>query len=108
MGHIAERFIIHFFSSCAITLCAFFVLRYWGQHNRKVPAFVSGRHSHLVVTSALIVFSFATLREPFDIALGNQVWYKAIFDQVSWFLGCAVAAWGLYRFKKTEVSSWNL
>jgi hypothetical protein len=102
MAHILERFIIHFFSSCAITLMVFFVLRYWGQHNRKVPMFISGRHGHLVVTAALIVFAFATLREPFDIALGGQVWYKAIFDQASWLLGCATAAWGLYRFKKME------
>lgn len=99
MLHIAERFLIHFVAATFLTLGAFYLLRYWGRHNRKVSIFISGRHGHLVTISALIVFALAVLREPVDIHLG-QVWYKAISDQISWFLGCAVSAWGLYRFAK--------
>lgn len=101
MLHILERFILHFVSATFLTLAAFYLLRYWGRHNRKVGIFISGRHGHLVTISALIVFALAVLREPIDIHMG-QVWYKAISDQISWLLGCAIGAWGLYRFKKIE------
>lgn len=97
MGHIAERFLIHFFSATALTLCAFFALRYWVGHNQKVGVWISARRSHLLVLSAVLVFALLPLREPFDVALG-QTWYKAIADQISWFLGAAVSAWGLHRF----------
>lgn len=99
MGHILERFLIHFVASTFVTLAVFYLLRYWGMRNCKVGQFISGRKSHLLVTAALIVFALAPLREPFDIAAG-QVWYKAVTDQISWMLGAAVSAWGLYRFAK--------
>ena len=100
MLHIIERFAIHSLSACALTLMVFYSLRYWGQRNRKVPKFISGRHAHLLVTSALVVFSLAVLREPFDIWMGNNSFLKSCFDQASWMLGAAVSAWALYRFAK--------
>jgi membrane-anchored glycerophosphoryl diester phosphodiesterase (GDPDase) len=99
MLHIFVRFVLHFVASTALVLIVFLALRYWGRQNCKVKNWISGIHQHLLVTSALIVFSLATLREPLDIYYGAEVWYKAIFDQVSWFLGAAVSAWGLFRFK---------
>lgn len=98
-AHIVERFIIHFVGATFALLAFFFALRYWLRRNRKVAAFLSPDINHLLVTSALLVFALFTLREPFDVASG-QVWYKAIFDQISWFAGAAVSAFGLYRFRK--------
>ncbi|MCX8014124.1 MAG: hypothetical protein N3A02_07525 [Rectinema sp.] len=100
MMHIAERFAIHFASATFLTVCVYFLLLFWLRRNRKVRTWISTEVPHMLVTSALIVFSLATLREPFDVWFGNQVWYKAIFDQISWLAGCAVAAWGLYRYRK--------
>lgn len=99
MLHIIERFFIHFASSTFLTLAVFFALRHWGRKNAKVGNWISGIHRHLLVISALLVFALMPLREPFDVYFGTQVWYKAIFDQLSWALGAAVSAWGLSRFK---------
>ena len=96
---IIERFIIHFVSATFALLAFFFALRYWLRRNAKVGQWISSRTTHLLVTSALLVFALFTLREPFDVA-GGQVWYKAIFDQFSWFAGAAVSVFGLYRFRK--------
>lgn len=108
MLHVIERFVIHFAAAIFLTLAAFYAMRYWGMRNCKVRIFLSGRKSHLLVTSALVVFAIAPLREPFDVFTGNNTFIKSCFDQLSWMLGAAVAAWGLYRFQKTEVSAWNL
>lgn len=97
--HIFERFIIHFVAATFALLAFFFALRYWTRRNTKSRIFISPDINHLLVTSALLVFALFTLREPFDVA-GGQIWYKAIFDQVSWFAGAAVSAFGLYRFRK--------
>lgn len=102
MMHIMERFVIHFAAGTFLLLAVFFALRYWERHNCKVGNWISGRHSHLLVTSALVVFGLMMAREAFDTALATQIWYKAIFDQISWCLGTAAGAWGLYRFRKTE------
>jgi putative effector of murein hydrolase len=98
MTHILERFLIHFASSTCLTLVFFFALRYWVRTNSKVANWISGRKNHLLVVAALAVFALLPLREPFDVYFGTQVWYKAIFDQISWFLGPAVSVFGLYRF----------
>ena len=98
MAQFIERFLVHFICSTSLTLAAFFALRYWISHNTKVGIFLSARKSHLIISSALIVWGLSVLREPYDILAGNQLWYKAIFDQLSWTLGLGITAWGLYRF----------
>lgn len=103
MLHILERFFIHFFVSTFLVGAVFYALRYWGNRNSHVGRWVSGRHGHLLVTSALIVFALATLREPFDVWRGNNTFLKSCFDQLSWFAGAAVSAWGLYRYRKAGV-----
>lgn len=101
MTHILERFFIHFSVSTFLTLAAFMLLNLWLRRNGKVNNWLSSKKEHLLITSALIVFSLATLREPFDVAAG-QWWVKAITDQVSWFVGPALSAWGLYRYGKIQ------
>lgn len=100
MMHILERFFIHFAASTFLTLAFFFALRYWLRRNAKVGLWISDRREHLLIISALLVFALLPLREPFDVHFG-QVWYKAITDQISWFLGPAVSVWGLYRYDHT-------
>ena len=98
MMHILERFLIHFASSTCLTLAIYFSLRYWLRRNSKVGKWISRNKNHLLVFSALCVFALLPLREPFDVHFGTQVWYKAIFDQISWLLGPAVSVFALYRF----------
>ena len=99
MIHILERFMLHFVAATFLTLGVYFGLRLWLRKTRKVASFLSANYAHLLVTSALIVFAIAPLREPLDIYLGNNSIVKSFFDQASWCLGAAVSAFGLYRFK---------
>jgi len=100
MMHILERFVIHLASSTFLTVAVYFALMYWLRKNRQVRNWISPEVNHVLVTSALIVFALATLREPFDVYFGTQVWYKAIFDQISWMLGAGLSVWGLWRFRR--------
>jgi putative effector of murein hydrolase len=100
MTHILERFFIHFAASTFLTLAFYFALWYWAKRNMKVATWLGYYKQHVLLTAALLVCALLPLREPYDIYMGNQVWYKAIFDQASWFLGAGVSAWGLYRFAK--------
>jgi len=95
--HMIERALIHFFASCSLTLIVYFALRFWSTSNKKVSDWVGTSNRHLLLLAALLVFALAELREPFDVASGQTV-AKAVTDFISWFAGCAVSAWGLYRF----------
>lgn len=98
MSHILERFFIHFAASTFLTLCFFWALRYWARRNEKAAAWISTSIRHVMLLAGLLVFALLPLREPYDVWAGNQVWYKSITDQISWFCGAAVSVWGLYRF----------
>lgn len=102
MLHILERFAIHFASSCFLTLAFFFALRYWVRHSMKAWRWVSCKKEHLLVLSALCVFSVLPLREPWDVFAQNNTVLKSYFDILSWFLGPAVSVWGLSRFDRLE------
>lgn len=102
MMHIAERFAIHFASSCFITLAIFFALRFWMRKSNWLPDWVAPQKRRLLLTSGLVAFSTMILRESYDLILGNQVWYKTPFDHLSWFLGIGVCIWGLTRFDTLE------
>ncbi len=99
IGHIAERFLIHFFCAASLQIMVFFALKYWVRRNAKVGRWLSTRKDHLLVVSGLLVAGIASWREPFDVFNGGWV-LKSYFDFASWYLGSAVSAWGLYRFGK--------
>jgi hypothetical protein len=99
IGHIAERFAIHFASSALLLGCVYFALRYWLRRNAKVGRWLSTRKNHLLVVSGLLVAGIAAWREPFDVAAGGSV-VKSVFDFISWYSGSAVSAWALYRWWK--------
>jgi hypothetical protein len=94
MGHIAERFVIHFFSSCGVVLCVLLVLRMI--QRRKPSKFLPSMIGQQLVFAALAVFAASTLREAWDVHQGQTV-TKAVFDYISWLSGAGLSAWGLYR-----------
>lgn len=97
MLHIADRFLIHFFSSAGIVLAATFAL---GVAQRRLrwpwlPRFVQGQ----IILSAVLVFAVVVLREPYDVSRGDSL-TKSICDFLSWAGGCGVSAWGLWRLTR--------
>ncbi|HHU35584.1 MAG TPA: hypothetical protein GXZ49_10260 [Bacteroidetes bacterium] len=99
IGHIAERFVIHFFSAGTLIVAVSFALRYWLRRNAKVKRWVAPERERLLVVSCFIVSGIAAWREPFDVAAGGSV-VKSVFDFISWYSGSAVSAWALYRWWK--------
>jgi putative effector of murein hydrolase len=98
MMHIIERFFIHFGCSTLITMIFYFAITYWIRKNWRLRNWMG--LNYLLVIAALLVAALLPLREPYDIYVGNNSMTKSIFDQLSWFLGAGVSAWGLYRFRK--------
>jgi hypothetical protein len=99
MFHIIERFFIHMLASTALTLIFYYLLSFWVKKNRKVRRFLSNDPIHVITSAAILVFALFTLREPYDVFFGTQVWYKAITDQISWLVGSGLSIYGLYRLK---------
>ncbi len=96
LGHILDRGIIHFFSSAGVLLCCFCVLRF--VHRKKQWAWLPGEFRAQLLFAAICVFAGSALREAFDVA-GGQSLAKAVTDYLSWFLGCGVSTWGLWRLR---------
>ena len=97
MAHIFDRFLIHFFASAGICLCALFAIQFC-QRKYKLTWLPSEFKPQLIV-AAIAVFAGTALREAFDVAAGQTV-AKAITDYLSWAFGCAVSIWALYRLKQ--------
>jgi hypothetical protein len=94
MAHIVDRFVIHFFCSAGVLLCAFFSLRF--AVRRLKTKFLPPSWESQLVFAALSVFCAAALREAWDVHNGQEI-AKAFTDYASWFLGCGLSAWGLVR-----------
>jgi hypothetical protein len=94
MGHIIDRFIIHFFASTGVVLALTYALGCLARRTRWpwLPRFARSQ----VMVAALVVYAASTLREAYDVSQG-QTLTKAIFDYVSWAGGCGCSAWGLWR-----------
>jgi hypothetical protein len=97
IGHILERALLHFVSSTFLVIASFIALRYWYRTNRKAALWLGTERASLVI-AALGVFAIAALREPYDVWAGGPV-VKSYTDFFSWFTGCAVSAWGVYRLR---------
>lgn len=100
MWHIIDRYVYHFGWALVLVGAFAYALSYWIGRNAKVGSWVSGKFQHLLVLSAFIVGTIMPAREAYDIILGNQVWYKTPFDQMSWYTGAAVGVWAWYRISK--------
>jgi hypothetical protein len=93
----AERFVIHFFSSCGIVLCTFFLLRLLRRKTSLV--FLPSIPEQQLLFSALAVFAVSTLREAYDVYRGQPL-LKAFTDYASWLFGCGFSVFGLYRLSR--------
>ena len=93
LGHILERFVIHFFSSAGVYLIAL-----WGFWllERKVSWWPKPRGWWELILPALLSFLFISFREVFDVAGGGPV-AKSVSDWISWSAGLGAALWALYR-----------
>lgn len=98
MGHILERFAIHFIGSTFLVIVYYYALEYSLHKVKDMYLWVSTRPRHILTLSALLVANSMILREPFDIFFGNNTIIKSVFDTFSWYAGCAFSAWGIYRF----------
>lgn len=86
MLHIAERFLIHFFSSAGLVLAAFHLLGWLQRRSRFVP---EGWRARLAL-AGLAVFAVSTLREAYDVHAGQSL-LKAVADYLSWLSGTALS-----------------
>lgn len=106
--HAIVRGLLHIICAPFAATCVFLALRYWGQHNRKVGIFVSGRHMHLVTTSGMAAWMLMTLREPIDAWFHWQPLWKGPTDQLSWIVGIGLWVWFMWRsVKMSTVDVWR-
>lgn len=95
--HIADRFLIHFFSAYGLVSGAFFFLN-WLRKRPAARQWLPQGYLPLFCLAAILVSLIAFIREPGDIHAGDW-WVKSYFDLASWLLGSAVAVWGNYRLR---------
>lgn len=93
--HIADRFVVHFFSAYGIVSGTWFFLN-WLRKKRACQGWMPQSYLELFVLSAVLVCLGASMREPFDVHEGDW-WIKSYFDYASWILGSGVGVWGNYR-----------
>jgi hypothetical protein len=94
VGHIIERFVIHFFSATGLVLSVATFLRY-AKRKKSYNWLPEGARA-TVIWAALVVFAASTMREAYDVSVGGWV-VKSYFDYASWALGCGIGAWGIIR-----------
>lgn len=100
--HIAERFVLHYICSTALTLIFFFLLRFGVRKSNWMVRYVAPDKLRLLTVSALLVAGLFSLREPWDIYAGNNSIIKSYFDILSWYSGPISSVWGLDRFDRSE------
>jgi len=100
MWHIIDRYVYHTFEAIVLTAMIAYALNYWARRNSRAALWLSVHERTQLVIASLVVAAVMPLREVYDVLQGNQVWFKAPFDQLSWFTGAAFGAWAIYRLKK--------
>ncbi len=93
LGHILERFVIHFFASTSLVVGVYFLILFLMRRFKDYTQFLP------LAMAALVVFAFASLREAVDVSNGQPL-VKAFTDYASWLLGCGASAWGIYRLRR--------
>lgn len=88
--HIAERFVIHFFSSGGVMLGSLIGLKYAAPHLSILPAALNQQ----VLFAAVCIVAGTSFREAYDMKQG-QTLTKAIWDYSSWVAGCLFSAWAI-------------
>lgn len=101
--HIIDRFRIHFASATSLVLAFSIGIRFARKKTRSkwLPATMY----QTLIYAGLVLFSWTTLREPFDVYHGQTV-TKAVFDFISWLSGIAFGIWGLYRWRYFDWGSY--
>ena len=93
IAHIAERSVIHFFSSAGVYLLAL-----WGFWllERKLRWWPRLHGWWEFVLPAAVSLGLIGTREIFDVAAGGSL-VKSVCDWSSWALGLGASVWALYR-----------
>ena len=94
--HIIDRGLIHFTASTTLVLMLAVLLRIWYRRTRSTCLPRTMHQTQL--TASLLLFAFSTLREPYDVYMGQSL-IKAICDFISWALGILFADWALHRWR---------
>lgn len=99
MLHILERFLIHFFSSAGVLLCAVFA---YATIVRRLPKAATWLPSETfkkrMVFLSVVILLVAFAREAWDVHKG-QVIAKAFTDYASWALGLGCSIWAIVRVR---------
>jgi len=97
LRQIIDRAVIHIYASAGVVLMTLITLRWYC---RKWPTpWLPQLFQTQVLIAALLVFAFSALREAWDVSQGQPV-IKAFTDYASWFIGCGLSSWGLYRIRQ--------
>lgn len=99
MGHIIERFIIHYFCSAGAVMASFFafasLLRRYPKLGKYLPS--ESFLKRLIFISVVILLA-AFSREAWDVYKGQPI-AKAFTDYASWALGLGCSIWAIIRIR---------
>ena len=95
IGHILNRFQLHFFSAGGAYLVALTLWRVCQEKWPRFPLFLAFRGWGQLIAPALIMLIIIDGREIFDVARGGWVW-KSVIDRISWISGFGFSVWSVY------------
>ncbi len=98
MRHILDRFVLHLFASPGVLLASSFALAMLCR-KKTTWTWLPQTRNQQIVLAAVCVFAGSALREAWDVAHGQSL-VKAFFDYASWFSGCSLGVWALFRLQK--------
>lgn len=99
MLHAIDRFIIHFFSSAGVLVCAVFGYASLVRRVPKLAAWLpSETFNKRLVFLAVVILLFAVGREAWDVYKGQSI-AKAFSDWASWAMGLGCSIWAVIRIR---------
>lgn len=87
--HIADRFVIHFFSAIGLVHGMYYLIAWIVRKRQQSRKWLPVTKPAQLVLAGLLVVFFAFLREPFDVSSGQWVG-KAYIDVASWIFGSVI------------------